>query len=210
MDMVGIIRSIVFSLLSLTFLLGSTMAWADNQDEVFSISGTAAGDSIKCFQPETEYEFAFKVENHGDFGVAIRKVEIAMPALGYKMVEYSAPEALHEDMQWYVDYDEATTALTWESMPINAGSSAELGDIREGDSLTFSFVAITDEQATDGFIWTLTGDDGGTTFTSGVWNFAACCGKESLPCDDDDDASPGDDDAAGSGDDDNDDNACGC
>lgn len=180
---------------------GMVMAQDDDATEVFGLTGTANGESSVALVAGTDYEFAFDVFNTSGGDVAIKKVDITLPNTNYVMGTYAAPDAIHSDMEWTVEFDETTGTISWESSGTGAMSSAEIGDIAEGDMLTFSFMATTDDAATDGFAWLLTGDDAGATFVSGVWYFGGT----------DDDVTPPDDDTVGDDDDDdNDSGGCGC
>lgn len=173
------------------------------QDEPFGLTGTAGGASAVTLQPDTAYEFAFEVSNTAGGDVAIKKVDITLPNTSYVLGDYAAPDALHpEDVEWGVEFDEDSGMISWETSGVGAMSSAEIGDIREGEMLSFSFMATTDADASDGFTWTLTGDDNGATMVSGIYTFEGG---------DDDDVTPDDDDTGDNGDDDDDDSGgCGC
>lgn len=191
--------------LALALTLGvATFASAQDED-VFGLTGKAGGEYPVVLENNTEYEFAFEVFNTNGGDVAIQKVEISLPNTNYALDSSAlvAPEALHSGNVWTVDWVSDSATIAWESMG-GKGSSAEVGDIREGEVLTFTFTATTDsaKAASDGFPWTLTGDDNGATVVSDVWTFAGGDG--------DDDDTSGDDDSGDEGDDDDDDDSCGC
>lgn len=183
-------------------LLMASAAWA--QDDPFGLSGYANGDSPPVvLQDNTAYEFAFDVFNFTGGEVSIQRFDITLPNAEYTLDEAAleAPQALHEDMLWQVDYHATSYTVTWESICTGTSNSAEVGDIREGEILQFRFTATTDSNttkaATDGFLWKLTGDDN-ETVVSGLLEF----GEGST--DDDDDNTTEDDD------DDNENANCGC
>jgi len=189
------------------------------QDDPFGLVGYADGDSPPLtLHNDTEYEFAFNVFNQSGGEVAIRVVRITLPSNQYilDVHDLAAPEALHAVCTWWVDYQEDSYTIIWESGGSGYYSTAEIGDIREGEMLSFTFRATTDNNkaATDGFPWTLTGDDGGATEVSDVFEFGP--GSDDDDDDDDDymypDDDESDDDFHGNGDDDDDDDdsSCGC
>lgn len=195
-------RKLLFIALAMTFTFAAS---AMAQDDPFGLTGYADGNMPPLvLDNNTEYTFAFDVFNQSGGDVAIQIVEITLPSDGYTLDEgdLEAPEALHpSEHEWDVDYDDDNYTIKWESSGAGHNSTADLGDIREGEMLQFSFVATTDSNkaATDGFAWTLTGDDNGETESSGFFEFG-----EAAP-DDDDDSSGDDDDN-----DDNDSGGCGC
>ena len=97
-------------------------------------------------------------------------------------------------------FDYTNKTITWQSF--GTVTTVEYGDIREQDVQTFAFIATTDQYPTDGFAWTLFGDDG--SFLEGLWNFVPEPDDDTI---DDDTFEPDDDDG---GDDDDDDDGCGC
>ena len=162
--------------------------------DVFHLEGTANGDSPPVtLAPETEYEFAFDVFNDAGGDVAIKAVAITLPTIAYVIGDFTETfPGIHDDFEWEAEYDEDTGTMLWEAF--GSASSAEMGDIAEGDMLTFKFFATTDESGSDNFSWMITGDDNGATTAAGVFSFSG-------EVDDDDD----DDDE-----DDDDDGGCGC
>jgi len=159
----------------------------DDSTDIFGLTGTAGGAYPVMLKANTQYDFAFDVFNKNGGTIAIKKVDISLPSKTYKVDgTVAAPKALHPTLgTWKADYAEATATITWEFQGMV--SSAEVGDIKEGETLTFSFVATTDAAGTDGFAWTLTGDDAAATFVSGVWDFS---GGEISPTDDDESPVP--------------------
>ncbi|MDP8225259.1 MAG: hypothetical protein P9L99_18000 [Candidatus Lernaella stagnicola] len=190
--------------------------------DVFNVvGGSANGQFPVALQPGTEYEFAFDVFNESGDSVSIIDVMITLPTTSYEVGAYNdITSGLHNNFYWEAWYDADTATMSWHSF--NAVSSAEMGDLQEGDVFTFSFYAVTDEAGTDGFSWLLLGDDNGATQTAGVFVFGGVIDDDDdddtfgdddsdpdtmppLPTDDDDDTS-GDDE----GDDDDSDGGCGC
>ena len=187
--------------LAMTFVFASS---AFAQDDPFGLTGYADGQGPPLvLDNNTTYEFAFDVFNQSGGDVNIKMVEISLPTAGYELDEVAleAPGALHPENEWDVSYDEGDFTITWESSGAGHNSTADIGDIREGEMLQFSFVATTDSNkaATDGFPYVLTGDDSGETVVQGLFEFGQA------PADDDDDTGDEDDD-----DDDNDSGGCGC
>lgn len=194
-------RKFLYLALAMTFVFASS---AMAQEDVFGLTGYADDQARPLtLDNNTEYTFAFDVFNQSGDDVAIQVVQISLPSAGYELDEANleAPEALHPENEWDVDYDSASYTITWESSGAGHNSTADLGDIREGEMLQFSFVATTDSNkaASDGFAYTLTGDDNGETEVSGLFEFGA------TPDDDDDTSGDDDDDN-----DDNDSGGCGC
>ena len=192
--------------LSMTFVFAmSTFALAQDDDaDPFSLTGTANGEYPLVLAPDTEYEFAFDVFNDSGSSVAIHKVDITLPTTDYVMGDYDFPpiDADGDEVGGWQDAVFEGGTISWEAF--GATSSAEMGDIVEGDMLTFKFMATTDTDengaATDGFAWVLTGNDAGATFVSGVFYFS---GVPPTPGDDDNDDVDSDDDDDDSG-------GCGC
>jgi hypothetical protein len=172
----------------------------DDVADPFTLTGTANGNAPPLtLEANTAYEFAFDVFNASGGAVAIKKVDITLPSVAYVLdtANLHAPDALHPDNgSWAVDFDDISYTITWEFSGVV--SSVEVGDIKEGEMLTFSFMATTDADATDGFAWVLTGDDQATTMVSDTFYFG------------DDDETPPDDDTSPTGDDDDDDDSGGC
>ena len=164
------------------------------QEEEFHVEGAADNQFPIDLAPNTEYEFAFDVFNDAGGDVAVKEVSITLPSTSYTLGDYDMDlPGLGDEFTWEGEFDEDTATLNW--VAIGPTSSAEMGDIREGEMLTFSFIAMTDTDASDGFSWVLRGDDGGATTLSGVFFFSG----------EDDDIDGDDDD-----DDDDDDGGCGC
>ena len=158
---------------------------------------------------EEYYEFEIHVINNEEYsatekGEWIYKVELSMPSTAYAVeldttAEYPipVPDAKYEDTDhWESEFDPSSSTITWQSFGVV--TSANYGDIREGDMMVFNFIATTDEEATDGFHWMLYSDEG--TEAEGVAYYGS--GDD----DDDDD----NDDLPPSGDDDDDSGGCGC
>jgi hypothetical protein len=156
----------------------------DASAEPFSLTGTANGTSPPVvLQASTVYAFAFDVFNTGGGTEAIKQVDITLPNASYSVdqTKLKAPAAKHADRgAWTVTYASDTATITW--LFQGTVSSAELGDIEQGEDLVFPFSATTDAAATDGFTWTLTGD-AGTVVGPDVFYF-----NNSQPSPDDDES----------------------
>ena len=166
----------------------------------------------------TEYTFVFTVFNAlpgpGDPPVAVRQIDIVLPTADYAYSDDqpAPPTPLHPDVveRWEATFDAASHTVTWQTFAM--GSGEVVGDIREQESLTFSFVATTDATPTDGFAWTLTADDVANSTASGIWYFNELPDDDTGDndtadddaADDDNDTTAGDDDDSGGG------GACGC
>jgi hypothetical protein len=128
-------------------------------------------------------------------------VEMFMPNPDYVISQdVAVPDAIHGGGEWQADIfnnDAGEVGISWEF--VTSTTSTGFGDIQEGDFLDFSFVATTDEAATDGFDWKLTTD------TFEIATGTAYVGGEPT----DDDTTPTDD-ATGDDDDDDDSGGCGC
>jgi len=198
--------ALVFALSGFAFAQDDDTAGDDDTTEgdPFSLTGTANGEYPVVLASETEYEFAFEVFNEGGGEVAIKNVAITLPTTSYAIGAYEETfDGVHDGYFWQAAFDEDTATISWEAF--GATSSVEMGDIQEGDMLTFSFFATTDTEPNDGFSWVLTGDDAGATVVNGIWFFGE------VADDDDTGPEPGDDDTDDGDDDDDDDSGgCGC
>ncbi len=147
----------------------------DDTADLFEFSGTANGTSPPLvLRADSRYQFAFVALNNAPAGnpIAIRKVGITLPNASYGLnaTSLDAPTAKHPDRgSWTVYFDDSTATVTWVFQ--GAMSSAQVGDIDEGESLTFSLTATTDAAGTDGFAWKLTGDDAAGACSSGTFWF---------------------------------------
>ncbi|MCZ7583730.1 MAG: hypothetical protein M5R36_10560 [Deltaproteobacteria bacterium] len=171
-------------------------------------SGTVEFDSPAALEANMSYEFNFRVTNTTDANAEGRHwiylVEMFMPNADYAISQdLSSPDALHPGSgEWSAEPQEdqvtGQKGIRWQFT--STMTSAAYGDIEEGDFLDFSFVATTDDLATDGFDWFLWADSGefdeGTAFVGGEGE--------------DDDTGADDDLDDDGGDDDDDDDGCGC
>jgi hypothetical protein len=172
-------------------------------------------DSPTSLEPDSEYEFNLTVYNAATFeekgkqGEWIYAIDLTMPSVDYVVDTETlvGPDPIHgntgdefEITGWEANFDPTSATISWQCFGVV--TSANYGDIREGDLLQFQFMATTDAEATDGFPWVLHGDLG--TDVDGV----AFIGEE--PDDDDDDDDTDDDDMGGRSDDDDDGGGCGC
>ena len=147
----------------------------DDDENRYHVEGTANGEFPINLAPDAAYAFAFDVFNDNGGPDAIQEVLIALPTTSYSVLSFDEQiEGLHFANRWYGSYNPYNATLLWESF--GTVTSRETGDIYEGDMLTFSFVAVTDQDATDGFAWVLTG---AATVNTGTWYFGG-------PDDDDD------------------------
>jgi hypothetical protein len=184
-----------------------------DDDDFFS--STLKFDSPAALEAEQEYEFVFTVTNASveepEKSDWINQVDLTMPSQDYVVneEELSAPVPLYGDTgdefeidRWEVSFDPNTSTITWQCFGVV--TSINYGDIREGDFLSFQFVATTDAVPTGtieseiGFDWILYSDEGNmVTGTSYI-------GQDDDDDDDDNDTVPGDDDDDSGG------GGCGC
>jgi hypothetical protein len=163
----------------------------------------------EALEPSMEYEFTLTVYNAATPPAQgksdwIWKVELSMPSQDYVFDEgqLTAPTPLHPTTTdyWDAGFNPSSSMITWEVYGIVATKENPIGDIRDGESLEFGFVATTDSLPTDGFYYSLWGDEGivvsDTAYIEGD--------------DDDDFGDDDDDDDAAPGDDDDDDSSSGC
>jgi len=193
----------VFLVMAL-FLVGCvSFAWAaaDDDDDSspasdpFTMTATAGGEFPVTLKASTKYNFAFEAFNKTGASNAIYRVDVTLPSPNYAVDSGSlvAPTALHTAIgSWSVQFVQSTSTITWEFRGMV--SSVEVGDIEEGQDLSFPFTATTDAKATDGFPWVLTGDLAGSAPVTGTITFAAAVDDDASPTDDDE--SPTDDDEA--------------
>ena len=172
------------------------------EEPVFHVEATAGGDYPVVLAADTEYEFAFDVFNDAGGDVAIKYVAITLPTTNYQIGDYDEEiEGSTDGFTWAAnEFDEDSATISWAAF--GPTSSVEMGDIQEGDMLTFTFFATTDTEGTDGFNWVLTGDEADDpTMVAGIWSFGGTGDDD----DDDDDTTPDEGD-----DDDDDSGGCGC
>jgi hypothetical protein len=207
--LIAMIMTFVFAMSGFAIAQDDDTAADDDDDSApadpFHLEGLANGEYPVVLEAEMQYEFAFDVFNDAGGDVKIKNVAITLPNTSYAMDDFEAEmDGVTEDYTWKAVYDEETATITWEAF--GATSSVEMGDIAEGEMLTFSFLATTDADATDGFAWTITGDNDGDTSATDVFFFGGEPGDDddTVPTDDDDDTVDGDDD------DDDDSGGCGC
>jgi hypothetical protein len=202
----------------------------DSDDSAGEFTGTLNFDTPIKMQGNTEYEFTFKVTNTTIIGASVRwiyAVELLMPSAGYTINAdaISTPDSLHID-GWSFDFNKEEYLHGWghgrqSILWLNLGLTRSFfGDIREGEVMDFAFIALTDENATDGFDWTLTASDcescafASSGFDYSITGTAYVC--DEIGCGNDadrlgDDADDTEEDGKSTGDDD--DNAssgCGC
>ena len=147
---------------------------------------------------EESYKFVFTVLNSEALGKAkknewIYKIDLMMPSMNYAVDEgsISVPDAVHSSTDegqyridhWESSFETASNTITWQSI---AGiASATYGDVREGETQSFHFVASTDSAANNVFYWVIYGDQ------DSVVTGLSVVGQSSS--DDDDDTSSDDD-----------------
>jgi len=170
-------------------------------------------------EPSVTYDFQFTVTNAEEppslgKGEWIHTVDLMMPTTSYEVDvnQLSAPDPLHGNAsegqyqieRWETQFSPVSQTITW--LCISAASSATYGDIREGERLSFNFVATTDGAASSDFYWVLYGDEGS------VVSGSTHVGDDDDDDDDDDDGDESDDDDDEGGDKggDDDDDECGC
>lgn len=188
----GFAIAFVFALVASSLMVGPLMAQTktDFSDSMLTFD---APDSL---EPSVQYQFEFTVYNNATAESDwIYKIGLTLPSKDYD-VDIDAvapPNPLHPlaNDYWDVGFNPSNATITWEIYGVT--TSGPVGDIREGEQLSFSFVATADAKATDGFFWSLFGDQGNVAQGTAVIGSAA---------DDDDDA---DDDTPEPNDDDGDD-----
>ena len=218
-------KKFLWMALILSFALAfSAVAFAQEDDDVLAdddvvadddAAGTTFEDSTVTFtnpaaiDANTQYTFEFQVFNaaqevtKGEKGIWINKVEMVLPSEEYVLAEEGQPiepDCLHSEYcdYWEAIFDYSNNVITWQSFGMV--TTVEYGDIREQDVQTFSFIATTDAGPTDGFAWTLWGDD--ESFVEGEWEFGGVVDDDTIEPDDDVDVDDdGDDDDSG---------GCGC
>ena len=206
-------KFLIIAFIFIFLLIFKTTVVAQDQPEGFYAS-TVDFVMPEALDAEAMYEFIFEVTNNAvaerEKADWIKQVDLMMPSQEYVVDEneLTAPNPLYGDTddvteidRWEVSFDSNTSTITWQCFGVV--TSAEYGDIREGDTLSFSFVATTDVNedgiATDGFNWILYSDEG--NMVSGT----SYIGEDSLDDDDNDDDNDdnnNDDDSGGGG--------CGC
>ncbi|MBZ0271210.1 hypothetical protein K8I61_04185 [bacterium] len=187
--------------------------------------------------PMTTYDFDFTVANTSTTHAShwINQVEIFMPTEDYAIdpANVASPDSLHGGGMWQAAIAKANEPhIRWDFL--DGPTLSDVGDIREGESLDFSFRARTDPQGTDGFDYRIAADSGqfvaDTAFVThagdpasaesdGVSDEAAATGAgpgdddafddDAFDVDSDADDDDDDDDAKADDDDDDDDNDSG-
>ena len=183
----------------------------DAVDDDDDDGGTFYDSDIEITNPlaleaDSQFEFTINVTNATTLGEEkgdwIYQVDLTMASQDYVVSEedLSAPAPLYgatgddtEIDRWEASFDVNTATITWQAFGVV--TTVNIGDIREGDFLSFQFVATTDSVPSDGFMWVLYSDEGN------VVSGTAYVGEEPDIDDDDDTAGGGDDD---------DDSGCGC
>jgi len=213
-------RIVVF--LAASLLLISISAFAQDDDtpggnNIFQAMGKANGSDTTWLQPSTTYTFGFDVWNMYGGSEAIKKFSATFPDPDYVLDQSSLipPVALtHEGEEtgtWAVTFDSATSTIFCEYTGPSA--TPEIGNIRETENLTFTFIATTDSDQClyhpgalhYWFDHVMTGDAVPPTVIEGTWHFASPAGDDDTVGDDTNDSNDADSD-----DDDNDDKGCGC
>ncbi len=196
---------ILLGMLCGLLVLSASAAVFAQDDDADSFSGTVTADSPEALEPSTEFDFSFMVENtsssNDDAANWICEVDMFLPSHSYVLPldGVSDPDSLHNG-EWIHDIDfdaNNRIVIMWMHSGLNLSSTAEC-DLHEDDALEFSFRAITDENATDGFGWRLYASGGASLMGT------AYIGEEAD--DDNDDNDDADDDDETDGDDDTDDN----
>jgi hypothetical protein len=177
-------------------------------DDFFS--STVVFTEPAVLDPEAELLFEINVTNNAQVGADkgdwVNQVDLTMPSTAYLVDEetLAGPAPLHgatgddtEIDKWEASFDPTTATITWATLTVV--SSANYGDIREGESLAFEFTATTDADASDGFDWVLYSDEG-----------PIVTGTAYVEAQGDDDTGDDDDTAGDDDDDDDDDSGCGC
>ncbi|MBZ0271209.1 hypothetical protein K8I61_04180 [bacterium] len=113
--------------------------------------------------PMTTYDFDFTVANTSTTHAShwINQVEIFMPTEDYAIdpANVSSPDSLHGGGMWQAAIAKANEPhIRWDFL--DGPTLSPVGDIRETESLDFSFRARTDPQGTDGFDYRIAADSG--------------------------------------------------
>jgi len=164
--------SVLIGLVVLCFFAAAVFAVDDKEDATFEDSYVEF-TSPESLEPDTTYLFSFTVFNAEESVCDpkcewIYKVSLIMPSTDYdvNVSELDAPDPMHGDIsegqykieRWEAQYNINSSTISWQCF--GAVTTANYGDIREGEVLDFEFIVTTDEQATDGFMWTLYDDTG--------------------------------------------------
>ncbi len=207
-------RTRVFFFTALMLLLAPIAAYTAFEDSNVEF-GTPS-----MLEPSTEYQFVLTVKNGAEAAKEeredwIHKVTLTMPSFNYVIDEAGllAPTPKHGDTTdyWDVGFNANNSTITWQIY--GTATPWPMGDIREDEDLAFSFTATTDDAATDGFFWSLYGDQG--NIVNGTSTIGSTGPDDDDEDDDDaidDDDSEDDDDSIPgeeSDDDDDDDGCCG-
>jgi len=217
----------MFLSLALFLVLAST-TFAQDTDIDDDAAVSFADSSVTLTEPpyfcaNTEYTFKIQVFNAaaipepGEIGIGIKQIDYILPSADWTYHEDGQPlppAPLHPEKveKWALSFDPAMQTITWQT--ISLVSTGEYGDIREQDVLGFSFIATTDGGPTDGFAWTLFGDDAAGSTVSGTWFWSDSDGKDcddsEAPDDDADDDDQADDESDLDDDENSTDAGCGC
>ncbi len=170
-------KFISYPAIIICLLFGASLAAAQNQDpatgEILqdaSLADRAPGfhaevepTSPNAIAPLTEYEFSFVVANTSNdsyYQRWIGIVDLFLPSLNYVVdtSRVSEPDGLHDGV-WEFAYSQSfgRQQLTWRNLGM---WRIFYGDIREGEQLEFSFVAMTDDVPSGVFNWRATADSG--------------------------------------------------
>ncbi|MBZ0271212.1 hypothetical protein K8I61_04195 [bacterium] len=182
----------------------------DDDDTDFQAEASIHAKPAGKLEPSTKYEFDFVVANTSKTAAThwIHQVEIYMPTPEYHIhpIYVSEPDGLHGIGEWersYIGGDEPY-GIRWDF--VQDVTQQSIGDIREGESLDFSFRGTSDANATDGFDYRLVADSGlfvadtayvmneGDAVPGGTFAVGGEDDDDATPDDDDGDIEPGDDD----------------
>jgi hypothetical protein len=171
--------------------------------------------------PDTDLTFEISVTHGGADTKALHtewiyQINLQMPSEKYHVYDdtISTPVPLHGGAtdsykidRWESYYDPMSSSVSWQSFAA-ATPWNNTGDIREGESMLFSFNAKTDPDGSDGFLWTLFGDMGSQI--SGITYLSPPVGDDDDKDDDDDDEANDGGDFEDSEEEDSDDDGSGC
>ena len=217
------IRGVQFIfVLTFLFVSGIVLTGFGSDSKAGMKAGLSFTEPDEDLAAEQSYEFVFTVINSTSSEKSkksewIYKIDLMMPSMDYSVDEtsVSVPNPLHSSTEegqyridhWESSFESASNTISWQS--IAGVASATYGDIREGETQSFHFVASTDSAANNVFYWVIYGDQDSVVTGLSVLGSGTDDDNDDSGSDDDDetgdDDSPPDDDSSKDKDDDDDD-----